>query len=335
LFKRHALRNIESLEFNDRVKQFSAALHVTLPESYPAAIALLVESLPEEASAASISDGWLQWPIGQFIADYGTDHFKESMHAMTELTQRFSSEFAVRPFVEKYPEKTFALLLRQTKHKSEHVRRWCSEGVRTRLPWGNKLHELIADPTPVLPILEALLDDESLYVRKSVANNINDLAKDHPQLVLKKCRTWQKKNRPNRDWIIRHGLRSLIKQGNSNALALIGFGKPDKLKVQLSVEPARIRIGQSVTLALTIKNNSKSSQSLMVDYVVHYVRKNDLVNEKVFKWKTVVVDAGSTEKLKKIHAMKKTTVRALYSGIHKLEVQVNGVRFSSSEFTLE
>ena len=190
LFKRCALRNIESLEFNDRVKQFSAALHHTLPESYPAAIAVLVESLPEEASAASITDGWLQWPVGQFIADYGTDHFKESMYAMTELTQRFSSEFAVRPFVEKYPDKTFDLLLRQTKHKSEHVRLWCSEGVRTRLPWGNKLNDLIADPAPILPILEALLDAESLYVRKSVANNINDLAKDHPQLVLKKCRAF-------------------------------------------------------------------------------------------------------------------------------------------------
>ena len=335
LFKRRALRNIETLEFNDRVKQFSSALHHTLPEAYPEAVGILVESLPAEASAASITDGWLQWPVGQFIADYGTGHFKASIVAMTELTQRFSSEFAVRPFVELYPDKTFANLLKSTKHRSEHVRRWSSEGVRTRLPWGNKLHDLIADPTPVLPILEALLDDESLYVRKSVANNLNDLSKDHPQLVLSKCRKWQDKNKPNRSWVIRHGLRSLIKQGIPEALALTGFGRPDKLTMQLSVDPKSIRIGQSVTLQLVLKNNSKHNQSLMVDYVVHFVRKNKVTNEKVFKWKTLEVEAGSTVTLKKAQPMKKTTVRALYSGVHKLEVQVNGERFASCEFTLK
>ena len=334
-FKRFALRDIESLEFNDRVKQFSEALHRTLPESYPVAVGILVDSLPVEASAASITDGWLQWPIGQFIADHGTDHYRASMHAMTELTQRFSSEFAVRPFVERYPDKIFDELLKLTKHPSEHVRRWCSEGVRTRLPWGNKLQGLIADPAPVLPILEALLDDESLYVRKSVANNLNDLSKDHPQLVFFKCREWQQKNNPNRDWIIRHGLRTLIKQGNPDALALTGFGKPVNMKVQLSVKPKNIQIGQSVTMQLNLKNNSECNQNLMIDYIVHYVRKNNVVNEKVFKWKALDIDAGSTVTLEKAHPMKETTVRALYSGVHKLEVQVNGVRFDSCEFTLK
>ena len=335
VFKRHALRKIESLEFNDRVKQFAQALRRTLPDSYPAAAGILVESLQEDASVASITDGWLQWPVGQFIADYGTDHFKESIHAMTELTRRFSSEFAVRPFVERYPEETFSWLLKATDHPSEHVRRWCSEGVRTRLPWGNKLHDLIADPTPVLPILEALLDDDSAYVRKSVANNLNDLSKDHPQLVLQKCRAWQKKNNPQRNWIIKHGLRSLIKQGNPEALVLTGFERPEKLSLQLSAEPNSIRIGQSITLHLDIINNSKHNQSLMIDYVVHYVRKNSVVNEKVFKWKTIAVDAGDTITISKTHPMKRTTVRALYSGLHKLDVQVNGVRLASGEFTLK
>ena len=335
LFERRSLRGIESLEFNDRVKQFSEALHHTLPESYPLAVGILVESLPEEASAASITDGWLQWPLGQFIADYGTSHFKQSMKAMIELTQRFSSEFAVRPFVEQYPEQTFEYLLKNTKHRSEHVRRWCSEGVRTRLPWGSKLHNVIAAPAPVFKILDALIDDESLYVRKSVANNLNDLAKDHPQKVLKKCRAWQKKESTHRSWIIRHGLRSLIKQGDPEALALTGFSKPEKLKTQLSVTPDSIRVNQSVALQLVVENGSKHSQNLMIDYVVHYVRKNNVVNEKVFKWKTLVLEAGCSVTIDKAHPMKQTTVRALYSGVHKLEVQVNGVRSGSCEFTLK
>jgi len=334
-FRRRALKKIEVLEFNDRVKQFSDALHQTLPASYPEAIGILVASLPEEVDAASVTDGYLQWPIGQFIADYGTDHFKQSIVAMTELTQRFSSEFAVRPYVEKYPDQTLAYLQKQTSHPSEHVRRWCSEGTRTRLPWGNKLNDLIAEPEPVFPILEALLDDESLYVRKSVANNLNDLSKDHPQLVINKCRGWKRKNSPHRDWIIKQGLRGLIKLGDPAALELTGFGTPEKVKVALEVSPSVIKVGQTVTMKAVIGNNSKKNQSLMIDYVVHYVRKNSVVNEKVFKWKTVDIEAGGTITVKKSHPMKETTIRALYKGRHKLEVQVNGVRLASGSFTLK
>jgi len=334
-FKRSALKKIEVLEFNDRVKQFSDALQQTLPASYPEAIGIIVESLPEEVSAASVTDGYLQWPIGQFIADYGTDHFKQSIHAMTELTQRFSSEFAVRPYVEKYPDQTFAYLQKQTSHPSEHVRRWCSEGTRTRLPWGNKLNDLIADPGPVFPILEALLDDESLYVRKSVANNLNDLSKDHPELVLKKCRSWKRKNNPHRDWIIKQGLRGLIKLGDPTALELTGFSKPEKVTAELKVSPNVIKVGEAVMMNAVVENNSKKSQSLMIDYVVHYVRKNNVVNEKVFKWKTLDVEAGGTATVKKSHPMKETTIRALYKGSHKVDVQVNGVRLASGKFTLK
>lgn len=335
-FKRHALKRINSLEFGDRVKQFSRALHATLPPSYTEAIKILVKSFPgETVNANSVTDGWLQWPIGKFIADYGTDQFHESMHAMVALTQQFSSEFAVRPFVIRYPEDTFHTLLKLTGHPSEHVRRWCSEGTRTRLPWGMKLHAAIESPAPVWRILNELMDDESLYVRRSVANNINDLSKDHPDQVLEYCARWKKKCRPHRDWIIKHGLRSLIKTGNPDALELIGFSTPQKIKTELSVSPTSVKTGGSVQLSATLANNSKKSQRIMIDYVVHFIRKNDMRNEKVFKWKTIELAAGESITVGKKQWMKQTTARTLYKGEHKIEIQINGQRLAESAFQLK
>ena len=334
-FRRSATRNIQSLEFNDRVKQFADALHQNLPAAYPKAISILIKSLPEvPVDAESVTDGWLQWPLGQFIADHGTEHLNESLDAMTELTQRFSSEFAVRPFIERYPVETLKYLNDLTGHPSEHVRRWCSEGCRTRLPWGVKLNKLIENPAPVWRILNQLIDDDSVYVRKSVANNINDLSKDHPQQVLKKCSQWKKKSRPKRDWIIKQGLRTLIKQGDSKALELTGFGAPERLHATILLSPKKIKVGESVKMQARVENRAKKSQSLMLDYVVHYVRKNKVTNEKVFKWKTIDIAAGEAITLVKNHPMKTTTVRALYNGRHKVEIQINGHRFDAAEFLL-
>ncbi|MFK7994589.1 MAG: hypothetical protein AB8B87_10660 [Granulosicoccus sp.] len=335
-FKRKALKGINKLEFGDRVRQFSDALQQTLPPSYPKAIAILVKSLPTlSLDAESVTDGWLQWPVGQFIADYGTDHFDESMQAMVQLTQRFSSEFAVRPFIARYPKQTLDQLLSLTDHPSEHVRRWCSEGSRTRLPWGMKLHNVIDNPKPVWPILQKLLDDESQYVRRSVANNINDLSKDHPGLVIKKCTQWKKKTHPHRDWIIKHGLRGLIKAGNSEALKLTGFSAPQKITAQLSVSPKTIEVGGLVQLSASLTNNAKKTQALMIDYVVHYVRKNNVRNGKVFKWKTIELAAGESIALEKKQPMKTTSIRALYTGMHKVEIQVNGQRLAETQFQLK
>lgn len=329
-----ATRNLAKLEFADRIRQFSEALRSKLPESVPVALSILTESLPELLpDCEDVTDGWLQWPIGQFIADHGLDCYDESMSAMIELTQRFSSEFAVRPFVEKYPRPTFKKLLALTKHPSAHVRRWCSEGTRPRLPWGRKLRDLVANPNPIWPILEKLKDDPELYVRRSVANNLNDIAKDHPDIVVERCRAWLGKGDDNRQWLVRHALRSLIKAGHSEALALIGFGPPDKLRAKLRITPGRIGVGGSVEMRVEISSTAKKSQRLMVDYVVHYIRKSG-TSAKVFKWTAVDLAANGEVALKKRHSMKLSTIRALYPGVHKVELQVNGMRCAESRFRL-
>ena len=334
-FERLALRDLNQLEFHGRVAQFSDALAAMLPDDIPEALAILTRSLPEALpDCEQVTDGWLQWPVGKFIADHGLPHFDESFSAMTELTKRFSAEFAVRPFVDTYPEKTFERLLSFTSDPNPHVRRWCSEGVRPRLPWGQKLRKLVGDPTPIWPILEALKDDEELYVRRSVANNLNDISKDHPDLVVARCRAWSKKKSAERQWIIKHGLRTLVKSGNTGALDVIGFGPPKKLSANLTIQPKRVSIGESVELSLELKSSFSKSQKAVIDYVVHYVRKGEKTSEKVFKWKTTELPPNETTSLTKKHSMRATTVRALYPGLHKIEVQINGVRLADSSFQL-
>ena len=334
-FVRLANRKLHELEFNERVQQFSDALAETLPTSIPTSLKILTRSLPPPLlDCEAVTDGWLQWPIGQFIANYGLDHFETSMHAMIELTQRFSSEFAVRPFVERYPERTFARMLELVGHSNPHVRRWCSEGVRPRLPWGRKLRTLVSDPTPIWPILDALKDDHEIYVRRSVANNLNDIAKDHPKLVVQRCTGWSKNSTKNRDWVIRHGLRSLIKAGDPASLALIGYFPPKKFSAKLTIRPKKIAIGDSVELKAELETASDCAQDLLLDYVVHFVRKSDRTSAKVFKWRSLQLPAHGSTTLTKRHPMKKTTVRTLYAGVHLIELQVNGQTCAQASFRL-
>ena len=330
-----ASNDLQTLEFAGRVQQFSDALRATLPESVPKALEVLTESLPALLpDCEAVTDGWLQWPVGQFIADHGLEHFEASMKAMIELTQRFSSEYAVRPFVERYPRETFERLLTLTQDPSPHVRRWCSEGTRPRLPWGKKLRDLVNDPSPIWPILEALKDDDELYVRRSVANNLNDIGKDHAKLVVQRCQTWSEDRNKHRDWVIKHALRSLIKDGDPGALAVVGFGAPEKLMAKLTIEPRQIAIGDVIELSAQLETSAAKPQDLIIDYAVHYVRKGDKTSAKVFKWKTLQLPAGGKVKLTKRHSMQQTTVRALYPGTHRIELQINGVRVTEESFQL-
>ncbi len=334
-FVRHACRGLSALEFNARVKQFADAMAETLPSNYLKAVAVVEKSFPAPLpDCESVTDGWLQWPVGQFIADYGLNHFEASMHCMVALTKRFSAEYAIRPFVIQYPQQTFDYLYGSVEDPSPHVRRWCSEGVRTRLPWGGNLRQLIDDPSPILPILEALKDDSELYVRKSVANSLNDLSKDHPDLVIDICKRWSKKSNPQRDWIIKQGMRTLIKQGSTGALALSGYRAPDKINTTLKLDKKRVKVGESVAMQVTIDNGSKKPQPLLIDYVVHYQGKADNARRKVFKWTSLIAAPGEPVTLNKQHPMKQTTVRALYPGRHSIELQLNGKIVGSAEFML-
>lgn len=336
-FVKLATTKLEPLAFQARVQQFADALRHTLPENVPAAMEVLTSSLPPLLTdCEAVTDGFLQWPLGQFIADHGVPYFEESMTAMVALTQRFSAEFAVRPFVEARPSETFARLSELTDHESPHVRRWCSEGTRPRLPWGKRLAALVVDPGPIWPILEALRDDSEPYVSRSVANNLNDISKDHPKQVVARCRAWSKGDDvpESRQKLVKHALRSLVKEGDPAALAVVGYRAPKDLDATLSLKPKRIEVGDSVLMRAALHNRSRRSQKLLLDYAVYYVRQRGKTGKKVFKWTTLSLPAGERKVLEKRHFMRETTIRALYSGAHKVEIQVNGHPLAKGQFFL-
>ncbi len=334
-FERRATAGLGTLEFGARVQQFADALHATLPSDVPAALGILAQSLPPPMpDAEQVTDGWLQWPVGQYIADHGLPHFEDSMAAMVELTQRFSSEFAVRPFVDQRPAETFARLLSLTDHESPHVRRWCSEGVRPRLPWGKVLRGLVADPGPIWPILNALQGDPERYVQRSVANTLGDIAKDHPEPAVAWAKACVERGGDERLWIAKHGLRGLIKAGHAGALASVGFLPPKQVRATLSASPKTVHVGESVELTAELSSAHGRAQSLLVDYVVHYVRKAKASGAKTFKWTTVELPARGESTLRKRHNLKVTTIRALYPGRHRVALMVGGEVLAETAFTL-
>ncbi|MGE5523341.1 MAG: DNA alkylation repair protein, partial [Rhodospirillaceae bacterium] len=225
------LSGLEDLEFMPRGQHIADALRQCLPDAYGRAVQILLDSFtpPQtEADEFGLAE-FFYLPHSFFIASYGihpeynggSDPFDISMNALHALTMRFTSEFAIRPFLIQQQDRTLSQVMKWTNDPNPHVRRLCSEGTRPKLPWGKRIPAFIKNPAPTLPILELLKDDPSLYVRRSVANHLGDIAKDHPQLVIEICRRWLEENASdNSKWLIRHAIRNLVKEQNSAALAL-------------------------------------------------------------------------------------------------------------------
>lgn len=234
-FQRSALDGLPPLAILQRGEHLAHALRRHLPERYAEAVRILVRSLtPPLTRTDELGLGvFFYLPHVCFIANYGLDPahneggdpFETSMAAQYELTRRFSAEFSMRSFLIQWPERTLARLMEWTRDRDPHVRRLCSEGARPRLPWARRIPAFIEDPRPVLPILKALKDDPDLYVRRSVANHIGDIAKDHPALAFDLCERWLKGASPERKWLIRHAVRHPAKQGVQAALRLRALAK--------------------------------------------------------------------------------------------------------------
>ena len=326
---------LRPLELKDRVRHVREALHDHLPKSYPKALKVILSS-----ARSGDLQGFDLWPYSDFIQTYGMEHLDRSLSALRDLTPLFTSEFAVRPFILKHPQPTMSFLLGCARSEDLHVRRWASEGTRPRLPWGEKLRPFITDPAPSFSILEKLKFDEELYVRKSVSNHLNDIAKDHPEAVLKILGRWSKlagkKHAKKIEWIIRRSLRSLIKNGNPQALKLIGADPKAKIRVHgLKLRKQTFTMNEKIEFAFRIESDSKKSQKVVIDYVVHYVKFNHETTPKVFKLKTFTLEPGQVVGLVKKHPLKPITTRRYYGGKHRLEIQVNGRVYASAQWNLE
>ena len=226
-FVKDALSGFEALELTGRGRHLAAALHRHLPAHYPQAVDILVRAsaLPPNRSVASGMAGFFFMPHCFFVAEHGLDHLAESFAAQHALTQKFTCEFSIRPFLMHHPEATLAQLRIWAGDPSDRVRRLVSEGTRPRLPLAMRLPAFQADPRPVLELLEMLKDDAALYVRRSVANNLNDIGKDNPDVLVKVAKRWLVKAGPEREWVVRHALRWAVKQAEPGALKALGYGK--------------------------------------------------------------------------------------------------------------
>jgi len=330
-FLSDVLDGYEPLALMPRGWKIARALKTHLPPHYPEALRILLAALdpsPRYKPSSTAMASFIYLPHVFFIAEYGLDHFEESMEAQRLLTQRFTAEFSIRPYLERHPEATLARLNRWAKDANVHVRRLVSEGSRPRLPWAPRLRAFQKNPRPVLKLLELLKDDPELYVRRSVANNLNDIGKDHPELLVQTLRRWDKGATPERRWIIRHALRFLVKKGHREALALLGVGAKPRVRVSAVQFSSRdLRIGEKLTLTFDVKSLSPRSQTLQIDFRVHFVKGNGKSAPKVFKLRRLDLPARARETMKASVSFKPLTTRKPYPGLHRLEALINGVPF--------
>ena len=327
-FRRGALKDLapqlKPLELKARMHLVRDALHANLPHQFPQALKILLQSL--EKSALQSTD---LWPYSEFIQTYGLDDFEKSMDALYFLTSRFTSEFAVRPFLVRHQKATLQKLSQWAKDPSIDIRRWVSEGTRPRLPWGLQLKEFVKNPSLTLPLLEKLKYDPELYVRKSVANHLNDISKDHPEVVLSILKKWKESaptaHQEKISWITRHSLRTLIKKGNPKALALMGVSTGAKVKLKKFVlNRTQFKMNDVLEFSVELQSEAAKEQKLIVDYVIHHQKSNEETTPKVFKLKTLHLKGKGLVLIEKRHALKPITTRKYYSGKHLLEIQVNG-----------
>lgn len=343
-FESIALAGLDGLELKARAHHLCEALEATLPGPFSRAAEVLEGALAppypsEQTSVLAARDdgvaGWAVWPMTEYVARRGRADVGRALAVLHAMTQRFSAEWAIRPFLLEHPAETYATLARWALDPSAHVRRLVSEGSRPRLPWGMVLKPLIADPSPSLPLLRALQDDPSEYVRRSVANHLNDIAKDHPAVVV----AWLRAHLPGapapRRALLRHASRTLIKQGHPEVLAAWGLGAPLRGKVTFALEPGRIELGEAIELSLVIHATAKTPQRVIVDYAVHHVKADGGSAAKVFKGWALELGPGETRALRKRHAVKPITTRKYYAGKHRVEVLVNGRPVGEAAFVLD
>ena len=337
-FIARATSGLDELELLDRGKHIMRALAFCLPESYPKAVGILLRSLgPEHATDELLGVGMAPFfylPHVFFVAEHGLEHFDLSMRAQYELTKRFSAESSIRAYIERDPERAFSFLEKWTRDENAHVRRLVSEGTRLRLPWASRVAWLDANPERVVELLELLKDDPTTLVRRSVANNLNDLGKVHRELLFRTCSTWLGAGASaERRALVEHALRSALKRGEKAALELVGYGKKPSVALEkVRFEPSRVPIGGRVGVSFVLRSKSRAAQELLVDVAVHFVKAAGRTAKKVFKLKRVALAGGGRLVLGARISLAVHTTRKPNPGRHAVDVIVNGQTLPAGSF---
>lgn len=317
----------DGLELKARVRQISVNLGKYLTLDYEKDISILDKVVANYT-------GFFGVVFPDFVEVYGQDemNWELTIKALEQYTLYSSSEFAVRPFIIKHEERMMAQMYAWSKHENEPIRRLASEGCRPQLPWGQALTKYKKDPAPILPILEQLKADPSLYVRKSVANNLNDISKTHPDLVVKLAKDWCGNNEYT-DWIVKHGCRTLLKKGNRDVLSLFGYHDVTSIDVDgFTLGKASISLGEDITFSFAIL--SKEATKVRLEYGIDYVKSGGRINRKIFQISKISLKDNEKKFYTKKHSFADLSTRKHYPGIHSITLIVNGVEREKKDFEL-
>ncbi len=326
-FVTKALDGYEALELTPRARHIASVLAEFLPEDRERGLSILVDSLGPEIGDSELTgmETFIYMPHVFFIADHGIDHFEAAMRAQYEVTKRFTAEFSVREYLDRYPQQTLDRLMEWTRDPNVHVRRLVSKGTRPRLPWARRLRRFQEDPSPVLDLLEELKDDPEEYVRRSVANNLNDISKDHPERIVEVAQRWWVGASVHRKRLVRHALRSMVKRGHTGALAVLGYAPDSPVSIRSVVcSPETVEIGGKVRIEVEVENPSEEEAHALVDLRIHFVKANGSTSPKVFKGRELALEPGGTATVRKTLSLAQHSTRKHYPGSHLIEIMLNG-----------
>ena len=338
-FEKEIIAAFPKLELKERIDHIRNMLYKYLPTVFEEAIDIIVKALPDELNTNKYDNDFgdfIYAPYAAYIATLGCtdEHLDLSLSTLRELTKRFSVEFAIRDFINHYPEETLVMLDACSRSDNYHERRLASEGLRPKLPWAKKL---TIDYTTAVQLLDNLFDDKTRYVTRSVANHMNDVSKIDANLVLEVLKRWKaSKKQESREmaYIISHALRTLVKQGNEEALQLLGYPRDPKIKVRdFKLYQEVVKVGEALLFDFSIE--AKSECQLLLDYIVYFQTKSGKLSPKVHKIKKISMKEGESVKISKKHPFRANmSTRKFYVGEHKVELQINGKCYASCTFTL-
>jgi 3-methyladenine DNA glycosylase AlkC len=322
-----------SLELKPRFRQMAEALRQTLPDDVAEAMEAVAAVADRLVARQGENLSFVYMFMPEFVALYGVEHPDKAIAALERITRWSSAEFAVRPFLARYPERMYGQMLAWSTHPSAMVRRLSSEGFRPRLPWGMGIPTLKKDPSPILPVLENLKADPAETVRRSVANNLNDISKDHPDLALSIASRWQGASAET-DWVVKHALRGLLRKGKAEALARFGFEQERISDIQATLTPASttVKISESLTFIARVHNQGDSPRRVRLEYAINYLTSSGKTTRKVFFIKTADMASGEEATIQKRQRFTDFTTRKHYPGQHQLALLVNGITVAEATF---
>jgi 3-methyladenine DNA glycosylase AlkC len=340
-FIAQVMTKLNKLELKERIVWIAEVLEDHLSKDFKKASKQIQKALPAPLDPLKTDDDFGSFifaPLGEYVVRNGLskEHLELSLLTIHELTQRFSMEDAIRYFINAYPKETLQALKEWSRHEHYHVRRLVSEGTRPLLPWSGRISLEVTQP---VPFLDALHADGTRYVTRSVANHLNDISKKHPKLVVDLLAKWKKEGKQDLkelQWMTRHALRTLVKQGNKEALSLLGYAHDPKIKVeQFSVKPSSKKIAPGEVLSFSFTITALENTELMVDYIIDFVKAKGGTKPKVFKIKKVRLKKGESVSIMKNHRLlADATTFVLHLGKHTVTLQINGKKFDSADFVI-